>query len=143
MENRRTAKRMIDLHRAICVNLFSMMTVLQGQAENIFNFFCHNTEMSDDVKKVIDRRIDEYKKGFDDLKKVMDDEFAKVEEFYHNNSVVFFHDRTTKNFITFLNQAKDIPPDLKKTMEELITMYKFGCNEFRKHIDKKCLRMED
>ena len=143
MENRRTEKQMLDFHRAICENLFSMMTVLQGQAENIFSFFCHYTDMSDEMKEIMDRRIGEYKKGLDDLKNAMDEGYAKVEDYYHNHSVAVFHDRTSKNFRTYVNQAKGMPPDLKKTMDELIAKYKTGCEEFRKYIDKKFWHMED
>jgi len=143
MENKKTEMQMLYFHRAICENLFFMMTVLQGQAENIFNFFCYYTEITDEVKKVMDRRIGEYKKGMDDLKNAMDEGCAKVEDFYHKHSLAFFHDRTAKHFIKYLNQAKGMPPDLKKSMEELIAKYKTGCKEFRKYIDMNFWRMED
>lgn len=136
MKNKRTEKQMLSYHKAVCENLFSMMTVLQGQAENIFNFFHHYTVMSDEVNKVMNRRIDEYKKGIDDLKKAMNDGCARVEEFYDKNSIPLFHEHKEKYFRTYLDRAKGMPPDLKKAMEELTAKYKSGCNSFKKFVDK-------
>jgi hypothetical protein len=82
-----------------------------------------------------------YKKGFDDLKKAIDEGYDKVEEFFDRNAMVMFQDQTDKMFNAFLNQKNWMPMDLKKTLEELTDMYKKGCGEFTKQVDENIQRM--
>jgi len=134
---------MLDFHKKTLENSFSVTATLQCQAENIFNFFRHYSGLSDEAKKVMDRRISEYKKGIDDLKKAMDDGYGEAEEFYNKNSFSVFQDQTAKILKVYLDQAKCMPPDLKKTMEELAGTYKAGCDAFRKYIDKNIWSKRD
>ncbi len=143
MLQKRILKQMLDFHKTTLENSFSITSMLQCQAENIFNFFRHYSGMSDEAKKVVDRRISKYKKGLDDLKKAMDNGYDRVEEFYNNHSISIFQEQTARILKVYLDQAKCMPPDMKKTMEELAATYKAGCDAFRKHIDKNVWRMED
>jgi len=134
---------MLDFHKTTLENSFSITAMLQCQAENIFNFFRHYSRMSGEAKKVMDRRISNYKKGIDDLKKAMDSGYARVAEFYNNHSIFIFQEQTARILKGYLDQAKCMSPDMKKTMEELAATYKAGCDAFRKHIDNNVWCMED
>mgnify|MGYP001343558141 CR=1 FL=1 len=136
MLHKRILEQMLDFHRTTLENSFSITTMLQCQAENILNFFRHYSGMNDEAKKVMDKRIREYKKGIDDLKKAMDNGCAVVEDFYNNHPLAVFHQQTARILKLYLDQAKCMPPEMKKTMEELAATYKAGCDTFRKFIDK-------
>lgn len=136
MLNKNILKQMLKFHKTTLENSFSISVMLQCQAENIFNFFRHFSGMSDEAKKVMDRRVIEYKSGIDDLKKSMDKGYAIAEDFYNKNSHNIFQEQTAKIIKVYLGQAKCMPPDMKKTMEELAAAYKAGCDAFRKYIDK-------
>ena len=136
MNNKDMMKQMIDFQKESLKNCFSMMVTLQLQAENIFNFFHYLPIMSDEGKKFMKQRTDAYKKWIDDLKKVMEEGYSRVEAFCDNNTMIMFRDHTEKMYKFYLNQANSIPQDLKKTMEELDTTYKKGCDEFKKYVDE-------
>jgi len=139
MLNKNILKQMLKFHKTTLENSFSISVMLQCQAENIFNFFRHFSGMSDEAKKVMDRRVIEYKSGIDDLKKSMDKGYAIAEDFYKKNSRNIFQEQTAKIIKVYLGHAKCMPPDMKKTMEEIAVAYKAG----RKHIDKNVWRMAD
>ena len=142
MVHDRILRQMLDFHKTTLENSFFLTATLQCQAENIFNFFRHYHGINDEAKKVMDRRISEYKKGIDDLKRAMDNGYVIVEKFYNNNSIIF-NEQTARFLKVYLDQMKCMPPDIKKTMEELAATYKAGCNAFRKYIDKNVWRWED
>jgi len=136
MNNKEIMKQMINFQKESLENCFSMMVTLQLQAENIFNFFHYLPIMSDEGKKFMKQRTDAYKKWIDDLKKIMDDGYSRVEVFCDSNKMMMFRDHTEKMYDFYLNQAKWIPQDVKKTMEELDATYKKGCDEFKKYVDE-------
>jgi len=143
MLNKNILKQMLKFHKTTLENSFSISVMLQCQAENIFNFFRHFSGMSDEAKKVMDRRVIEYKSGIDDLKKSMDKGYAIAEDFYKKNSRNIFQEQTAKIIKVYLGHAKCMPPDMKKTMEEIAVAYKAGCEAFRKYIDKNIGGMTD
>ena len=143
MLQKRILKQMLDFHKATLENSFSMTTRLQCQAENIFNFFRHYSGMNDEAKKVMDRRISEYEKGIDDLKKAMDKGYTMVEHFHRKNTLSIFEGQTANTLKAYLDQVKGMPPEIKQTMEQLSATYKAGCDAFRKYIDKNVWHIED
>jgi len=138
MRSKNTVKQMLDFHRATFENFFSLTAVLQCQAENIFNFFRYSPGMSGEIRAFMDKRIGSYRKEIDDLKKVMNEECAKAEKFFDNNTGVLFQDQTEKIFNSFLNRSKGMPHHLKKSLENLSAVYKTGCDEFKKYVEKNC-----
>ena len=77
-----------------------------------------------------------YKKGFDDLKKALDEAYDKAESFSeYNNAMSMFQDMTRKIFDLFSYQNDGISFDFMKNMEEMVAMYKKGYEEFNKQLD--------
>ena len=76
-----------------------------------------------------------YKKGFDDLKKALDEGYDKAESFSeYNNAMFMFQDMTRKIFDLFSYQNDGISFDFMKNMEEMVAMYKKGYEEFNKQL---------
>jgi hypothetical protein len=136
MVNRKLVKQLIDFHKKSFENCFSVMVTLQLQAENIFNFFHYLPIISEEGKKLIRQHTDDYKKWIDDLKKAMDEGYAKIEAFYNHNAVAALHDQTKKLFNAHLHQTSWMPHDLRKTLKQMETIYKKGCDEFQKYVDE-------
>jgi gas vesicle protein len=144
MDNKKMIKQMIDFHKTSFGNCFSTMVTLQDQAEKLMKTFVdHAPGMSDESKKVMYQWSSAYKKGIEDFKKAIDEGYTKVEAFFDNNAIAMFQDQAEKMFNSYLNQANWMPPDLKKTMEELAVTYKKGCDEFKKYVDENVRRMEN
>lgn len=143
MENKKIVKHLIDFQKAYFENCFSMMVRFQQQAENIFNIFHYFPGISEEGKKIMNDRTDAYKKWIDDLKKAMDEGYAKVEAFFEKNSMDMFKDQIGKMFNFYLQQANWMPQDLTKTMEELDATYKKGCDEFKKYVDQNIQSMQN
>lgn len=83
MEQEKIAKQMIEFQKATFNNGFSAMGMVQEQAERMLNMSLEQaTWLPEEGKKVIDEWIKGYKKGGEDFKKIVDDNFAKVEAFF-------------------------------------------------------------
>ena len=135
MKNRDIMKQMVEFHKQSLENCFSMMVMLQLQAENIFNFFHYLPLTNEESKKLMEQRTDAYKKWIDDLKKILDDGYARLEQFCNSETVMKLNDHTDKMYHYYLNQAPWMPDDWKKTMGNLEGFYKKGCDEFKKYVD--------
>lgn len=143
MDNKEMIKQMIDFHQTSFENCFSTMVTLQNQAEKFMKIFIdHTPGISDESKKVVNQWSNAYKKGIDNLKKAMDEGFAKAQVFFDNNAMITLQDQAEKIFNDFLNQAYWMPQDLKKTIEELAATYKKNCDEFTKYVDENVWRLE-
>jgi polyhydroxyalkanoate synthesis regulator phasin len=136
MDNKKIMKELIAFHKASVDNFFSIMVTLQQQAENIFNFFYYLPIMTPEGKKFMTQRTNSYKKWVDDLKKAMDEGYAKIETFNNKQSMDMKHDHGKKMSNASLNQTNWIPQDLKNLLEELDVIYKKGCDEFMKYVDE-------
>lgn len=83
MDKGKMAKQMIDFHKATFDNTFNAMVMLQDQNEKMVNTFLEQaTWLPEEGKKVIDEWLKAYKKGRVDIKKLVDDNFKKVEDFF-------------------------------------------------------------
>ena len=83
MEPVKIAKQMIEFQKATFDNSFNAMGMVQEQAERMLNMSLEQaTWLPEEGKKVIDEWIKGYKKGRVDFKKIVDENFAKVEEFF-------------------------------------------------------------
>jgi hypothetical protein len=80
------AKQMIDFHKATFDNTFNAMVTLQEQTEKMVSLFLEQAAwMPDDGKKAVSDWVSAYKKGREDFKKSVDDNFKKVEKFFVSN----------------------------------------------------------
>jgi uncharacterized coiled-coil DUF342 family protein len=74
---------MIDFNKATFDNTFNAMVMLQEQAERAANTLMEQANwLPEDGKKAINEWVKAYKKGREDFKKVVDENFQKVESFF-------------------------------------------------------------
>ena len=83
MDQKQFVKQMIDFHKTSFDNSFNAMVMLQEQTEKMVSSVLEQaTWLPDDGKNVLKQWIGAYKKGRDDLKKTVDENFKKVEEYF-------------------------------------------------------------
>jgi polyhydroxyalkanoate synthesis regulator phasin len=83
MDQNQLLKQMIDFNKATFDNSFSAMVMLQEQTEKMVNSFLEQaTWLPEEGKKVINEWIKAYKKGCDDFKKAVDENFKRVDDFF-------------------------------------------------------------
>ena len=75
-------KQMITFNKTAIDNSFNALVTLQEQTEKMVNAFLDQaTWLPEEGKKVTLDWIQAYKKGCEDLKKVVDENFKRVEDF--------------------------------------------------------------
>jgi hypothetical protein len=83
MDPKQIAKQMIVFHKAAFDNNFKSLKALQEQTKRIINKFWEKTPMfPEEGSKAIAEWIKAYKKGCDDYKNIVDENFKKVEDFF-------------------------------------------------------------
>lgn len=83
MDPKQIAKQMIVFNKTAFDNNFRAMQALQEQTERLVNKFWDQSPMfPEEGKKVISDWMTAYKKGCEDFKSVVDDNFKKVEDFF-------------------------------------------------------------
>ncbi len=83
MDSITISKQMIDFQKTTFDNSFNAMVMLQEQAERMSNTLLDQaTWMPAEGKKVVNDWVKAYKKGREDFKKVVDDNFKMVEAFF-------------------------------------------------------------
>ncbi|MGD8540953.1 MAG: hypothetical protein PVI27_13490 [Desulfobacteraceae bacterium] len=83
MDQKQILKQMIDFNKATFDNTFNAMVMLQEQAERAANTLLEQANwLPEDGKKAINEWVKAYKKGREDFKKVVDENFQKVESFF-------------------------------------------------------------
>jgi polyhydroxyalkanoate synthesis regulator phasin len=83
MDQKAILKQMIDFNKTTFDNSFNAMVMLQDQAEKMVKTFLEQaTWLPEEGKKVISEWINSYKKGCDDFKKLVDENFERVEDFF-------------------------------------------------------------
>ncbi|OPY11004.1 MAG: hypothetical protein A4E69_03050 [Syntrophus sp. PtaB.Bin138] len=87
MEPMRFAKQMALFNKTAFDNAFHTMTLLQEQIENTMISFTEQAPwVPADGKKAIGDWIQASRKGRDDFKRVVDDNFKKVEDFFAHSA---------------------------------------------------------
>ena len=83
MDSAKIAKQMIDFQKTTFDNTFSAMVMMQEQTERMANTLLEQaTWLPEEGKKAIDDWVKAYKKGREDFKKTVDENFKKVEDFF-------------------------------------------------------------
>ncbi len=83
MDNKQIAKQMIQFNKAVFDNSFKAMTMVVEQNEKMTeSFFTQATWLPEEGKEAIRKWVSAYRTGFTDFKKLMDDNYAKVETFF-------------------------------------------------------------
>ena len=83
MDPKQIAKQMIAFNKTAFDNNFSAMNALHEQTERIINKFWEKSPMfPEEGKKAISEWMKTYKKGCEDFKSTVDENFKKVEVFF-------------------------------------------------------------
>lgn len=83
MQPKDMLKQLIDFNKAAYENAFKNMNILQEQMEKVISTYIDQTAgMSDEGKKAVKDWAAMYKKGYDDFKKLVDDNFKKMDSFF-------------------------------------------------------------
>ena len=83
MDSSKIAKQMIDFQKTTFDNTFNAMVLLQEQAESMASTILDQaTWMPEEGRKAINDWLKAYKKGREDFKKGVDENFTRVEDFF-------------------------------------------------------------
>ena len=83
MDPKQVAKQMIQFNKTAFDNTFTAMTVLQEQTEKMMSMFLEQSPwIPAERKKDISDWIKAYKRGRDNFKIVVEDNYKKVEDFF-------------------------------------------------------------
>jgi len=84
MDSSKIAKQMIDFQKTTFDNTFNAMALLQEQAESMASTILDQaTWMPEEGRKAVNDWLKAYKKGREDFKKGVDENFTKVEDFFN------------------------------------------------------------
>jgi polyhydroxyalkanoate synthesis regulator phasin len=79
------AKQMIEFQKTAFENSFSAMVMIQGQTEKIADqFLTKNSIIPEEGQKMINEWRLSFKKGRDDFKKSVDENFKRMESFFED-----------------------------------------------------------
>jgi hypothetical protein len=83
MDQNQILRQMITFNKTTFDNSFSAMAMLQEQTEKMVNSSLEQaTWVPEEGKKVIKEWVNGYKKGCEDFKKAVDENFKRVEDFF-------------------------------------------------------------
>lgn len=83
MDQSALMKQFIEFQKTTVDNSFNAMKMIQEQTEKIARSFIDQASwLPEDGRKVVDQWVSAYKKGQEDYKKVVDDNFKKVEDYF-------------------------------------------------------------
>jgi septation ring formation regulator EzrA len=83
MDPKQIAKQMMQFNKTAFDNTFDAMTVLQEQTEKMIAMWMDQSPLLPaDGKKAINDWLKAYKKGREDFKTAVDENYNKVEEFF-------------------------------------------------------------
>jgi len=83
LESGKFAKQMIDFYKSTFDNSFNAMVMLQEQAEKTMKTALDQaTWLPAEGKKVVDEWVKAYKQGRDEFKRVVEENFKKVEDYF-------------------------------------------------------------
>jgi hypothetical protein len=82
MEQKQMFKQMIDFNRAAFENTFNAMTTIQNQTEQMVQMFIDGSwGMPEESKKLMQEWLNAYRKGRENFKALMDENFNRLESF--------------------------------------------------------------
>lgn len=83
MDQRDVIKQVLDFHKNTFNNGYNAMVMLQDQNEKILDgFLVQANWVPQDFKKVMNEWTSVYKKGRDEFKKTVDENFKRVEDYF-------------------------------------------------------------
>lgn len=83
MDPKQIANQMIKLNKTAVGNSFNIMEMVQEQTEKMVETFLNQaTWVPEEGRKAIGDWLSAYRNGCDDFKKMIDDNYAKVEAYF-------------------------------------------------------------
>jgi polyhydroxyalkanoate synthesis regulator phasin len=83
MDQKQIAKQMIQFNKTAFDNSFNAMSMVYEQNEKMVGTFLQQaTWIPEEGRKAIENWMQSYKKGCEDFKKLADENYQKVEEFF-------------------------------------------------------------
>ncbi len=84
MIDNRIAKQVIEFQKATFENTFSAISMLQDQAEKATNMLLQTSvwPVPEEGKKMLNEWVQAFKKGRDEYKKAVDENFKRMESFF-------------------------------------------------------------
>jgi hypothetical protein len=83
MDQKQIAKQMIQFNKTAFENSFNAMTMVYEQNKKMVGAFLDQaTWLPDDGRKAITDWMESYKKGCEDFKRLVDENYQKVEDFF-------------------------------------------------------------
>ena len=83
MQPKDMLRQMIDFNKSAYENAFKNMNMLQEQMEKVVNLYIDQASgMSEEGKKAAKEWASMYRKGFEDYRKLVDENFKKLEAFF-------------------------------------------------------------
>jgi len=87
MDQKQIVRQMLEFHKSTFRNSFNAMVMLQDQTEKVMqNLFTQAAWIPDDLKKSVNDWISSYKKGRDQFKIAVDDNFSRIDDFFSRTS---------------------------------------------------------
>ncbi len=87
MDQKLIAKQMIQFNKTAFDNSFNAMTMVYQQNEKMLEAAMDQAAwMPDDGKKAVNDWVQSYKKGCEDFKKQVDENYQKVDDFFSGES---------------------------------------------------------
>ena len=84
MDQKQIAKQMIKFNKTAFDSSFNAMTMVYEQNEKMFETFLTQAPgLPEEGKKAIKDWMSSYRTGCNDFKKLVDDNYAKVEEYFN------------------------------------------------------------
>ncbi len=83
MDPKQIAKQMIQFNKAAVENSFNAMNMVYQQNEKMLDVFLNQSPwLPEEGRKAISDWVASYKKGSEDFKKQVDENYQKVEDFF-------------------------------------------------------------
>ncbi|MBL0715618.1 MAG: hypothetical protein JJV98_18165 [Desulfosarcina sp.] len=83
MDQKQMARQMLQFNKTAFDNTFNAMTMVYDQNEKMVGTFLQQaTWLPEDGRKAISDWMEAYKKGCDDFRKQVDENYQKVENFF-------------------------------------------------------------
>jgi polyhydroxyalkanoate synthesis regulator phasin len=83
MDQKQMLKQMIDFNKTAFNNTYNAIVMLQEQAERMATTMLEQaTWLPEDGRKAVNDWVNSYKKGREDFKKLVDENFQKVEDYF-------------------------------------------------------------
>jgi len=87
MESMRFAKQMMDFYKTTFDNSFNAMVMLQEQTERMVSSFMDQANwLPDEGKNILNEWVRTYKKGREEFKTSVDENFKKVQDYFEGLS---------------------------------------------------------